>query len=44
MKKLGNERFVSSAPPAVVEAENKKRADAEAKIASITEQLAAYKN
>ncbi len=43
MKKLGNERFVSSAPPAVVEAENKKRTDAEAKIASITEQLSALK-
>ena len=43
MKKLGNERFVSSAPPAVVDAENKKRVDAEAKIASITEQLSALK-
>jgi len=43
MKKLGNERFVSSAPPAVVEAENKKRADAEAKISSITEQLTSLK-
>ena len=43
MKKLGNERFVSSAPPAIVEAENKKRADAEAKIASITEQVLAFK-
>lgn len=39
MKKLGNERFVGSAPQVVVDAERKKQADAEAKIAAITERL-----
>jgi valyl-tRNA synthetase len=39
LKKLSNERFVQNAPPAVLECEQKKQADAEAKIASITEQL-----
>ncbi len=43
MKKLGNERFMANAAPAVVESENKKRADAEAKIESIKEQLRALK-
>ncbi len=38
--KLSNERFVSSAPAAVVEKERKKQADAEAKIAVIEQQLA----
>jgi valyl-tRNA synthetase len=38
-KKLGNERFVQNAKPEVVEAEQKKKADAEAKIAAITESL-----
>ena len=41
MKKLSNERFVSKAPAAVVEGERKKLADAEAKIARLTESLQA---
>ena len=40
-KKLGNERFVSKAPEAVVAAERKKQADAESKIATIKESIAA---
>lgn len=43
MKKLSNERFVNNAPAAVVEAENKKKADAEQKLASINASLAALK-
>jgi valyl-tRNA synthetase len=39
-KKLSNERFVSSAPPQVVEGEKKKKADAEAKIKALEENLA----
>ncbi|MDE7396284.1 MAG: valine--tRNA ligase, partial [Muribaculum sp.] len=35
MKKLSNERFVNNAPAAVVEAERRKQADAEAKISSL---------
>ncbi|MCI8999051.1 MAG: valine--tRNA ligase [Muribaculaceae bacterium] len=42
-KKLGNERFVSNAPAAVVEGERKKLADAEAKIANIEASIAALK-
>ena len=38
--KLSNERFVNGAPAAVVEKERKKKADAEAKIAVIEQQLA----
>jgi valyl-tRNA synthetase len=38
-KKLGNEKFVSSAPSQVVENERKKKADAEAKIAALEETL-----
>jgi|AntRauTorcE11898_2_1112593.scaffolds.fasta_scaffold01049_2 valyl-tRNA synthetase len=38
-KKLSNERFVSSAPAQVVEREQKKKADAEARIHVIKEQL-----
>ncbi|MDP4827571.1 MAG: valine--tRNA ligase, partial [Flavobacteriales bacterium] len=38
-KKLSNEKFVSSAPAAVVDAEKKKQADAQMKIATITEKL-----
>ena len=40
-KKLANERFVQNAPAAVVEMERKKQADAQQKIASIRESLAA---
>ena len=43
MKKLSNERFVSSAPEKVVANERAKQADAEAKIAAIKERLAALK-
>ena len=43
MKKLSNERFVNSAPEKVVANERAKKADAEAKIAAIREQLAALK-
>ncbi|MBK3519790.1 valine--tRNA ligase [Carboxylicivirga marina] len=39
MKKLGNERFVSSAPEAVVAKEKQKQADAEAKIKTLTESI-----
>ena len=42
-KKLSNERFVQNAPPAVVDIERKKQADAEAKIATLTERLASMK-
>lgn len=35
MKKLSNERFVNNAPAAVVDAERKKQADAESKLANI---------
>ena len=40
-KKLGNERFVNNAPEAVVNAERKKKADAESKIATLKESIAA---
>ncbi|MDR2413768.1 MAG: valine--tRNA ligase [Odoribacteraceae bacterium] len=39
MKKLNNEKFINGAPPAVIENERKKQADAEAKIRAIEEQL-----
>jgi len=39
-KKLSNERFVANAPAQVVELEKKKQADAESKIASLTESIA----
>ncbi len=38
-KKLSNEKFVSGAPPAVIAAERKKKADAEAKIKALEEGL-----
>lgn len=41
MNKLNNERFVANAKPQVVEAEKKKKADAEMKIASLRESIAA---
>jgi valyl-tRNA synthetase len=44
MKKLSNERFVNNAPAAVVEAENKKKADAESKLANINQTLEALKH
>lgn len=40
-KKLSNERFVQNAKPEVVEVERRKLADAEAKLKSLQEQLAA---
>jgi len=43
MKKLGNERFVANAKPEVVDAERKKKADAESKIASLKEGIEALK-
>ena len=42
-KKLGNERFVAGAPAAVVELERKKQHDAETKIATLRETLAALR-
>lgn len=41
LKKLGNESFVNKAPAKVIEMERKKQADAESKIKSIEESLAA---
>ena len=41
--KLSNEKFVNGAPAAVVEKERKKKADAEAKIAVIEQQMAALR-
>jgi valyl-tRNA synthetase len=43
MKKLGNERFVNSAPKQVVENEMNKKADAEAKIKAMEERLASLR-
>ncbi len=40
MKKLGNDRFVNSAPAKVVEMEQQKKADAEAKIKVLSESIA----
>ena len=39
MGKLGNEKFVNSAPAAVVELENKKKSDTESKLSAIEERL-----
>ena len=44
MAKLGNEKFVNSAPPKVVEIERKKQADAESKIKVIEAQIRNLKN
>ena len=43
MKKMGNERFVSSAPAQVVELERKKKTDAEEKIKILQERLASFR-
>lgn len=43
MKKLSNEKFVNNAPPAVLELERKKQADAESIIQSLKESIAALK-
>jgi len=43
MKKLGNERFVNNAPAQVIEKENIKKADAEAKIKALEEQIKTLK-
>ncbi|BDX37150.1 valine--tRNA ligase [Tenuifilaceae bacterium CYCD] len=43
MKKLSNERFVNSAPANVVDLERKKQADAETKIQTLEERIAALK-
>lgn len=43
LKKLSNEKFVNNAPEAVVAAERKKQADAESKIKSLNESIAALK-
>jgi valyl-tRNA synthetase len=43
MAKLGNERFVQNAKPEVVELERKKQHDAEARIATLKENIAALR-
>ena len=43
MAKLGNERFVQNAKPEIVALEQKKKADAEARIAALEEAIAALK-
>ncbi len=43
MKKLDNERFVAGAPAAVIEMENKKKADAEGKIKLLEEKISSLK-
>ena len=43
LKKLSNERFVNNAPEAVVAGERKKQADAESKIKTLKESIAALK-
>ncbi|MGI6795002.1 class I tRNA ligase family protein, partial [Bacteroides sp. KG68] len=43
LKKLGNEKFVSNAPAAVIEMERKKQADAESIISSLKESIAALR-
>jgi valyl-tRNA synthetase len=44
MKKLDNANFISKAPAGVIDAERKKQADAESKIKSLEESIAALKN
>ena len=43
LKKLENSRFVQNAPEQVVAMERKKKADAEAKIEALKQQIAALK-
>jgi valyl-tRNA synthetase len=43
MKKMGNERFVNSAPAQVVELERKKKEDAEEKIKMLNERLTTFR-
>ena len=43
LKKLSNEKFVGKAPANVIDMERKKQADAESKIASLKESIAALK-
>ena len=43
MAKLGNEKFVANAKPEVVENERKKKSDAESKIKTLQESIAALK-
>lgn len=43
MKKLSNEKFVANAKPEVVDSERKKQADAESKIKTLEESIAALK-
>lgn len=43
-KKLSNEKFVTGAPPQVVAAEQKKKADAESRINTLNDQLKALKS
>jgi valyl-tRNA synthetase len=43
MKKLGNERFMANAKPEVIEVEQKKKADAESKIAILKQQIDSLK-
>ena len=43
MKKLNNERFVKGAPPQVLDAERKKKLDAESKISSLEKTIEALK-
>ncbi len=43
MKKLDNERFVANAPEKVIEAERKKKGDAEIKIKSLEVRLKSLK-
>ncbi|MDR1527638.1 MAG: valine--tRNA ligase [Dysgonamonadaceae bacterium] len=44
LNKLNNERFVSKAPAKVIEMERKKQADAESKIRSLEENIAAFQS
>ena len=44
LKKLSNERFVNNAPPAVIEVERKKQADAESIIKSLKESIEGFLN